>query len=689
MRLTAMLLFAVLAAVTARAQIPGQPQQAEPLEFLPMDEVRRQIAEALGMPGPELPTAEARGRAVAEVNGEKITLDALLDEVVGRFGEALVPGLLNHAVMRMEAIKRGTRLTEEEFAEQVQLFLAQKKTVQSKQTLREVLKEAQFSWDTFERMTSDQGKIFKIVRADLNMPKRKEPLNPFLLQIWAGRTLQGKYQMEQNLEKLPPGTLGEVRTLTPVSGLLARLVEGGFTVEGNGNAKNAETVVAPADGGWPRYRFPNVEIEAMAADGGIEKAPAATMMKQLLETPTVGRLVENYVRIKTEGLPPLELPALTVEKQADEKSPRTEAPIGEVIEAVGKKGFDFQKDGTLRTKPDAWPAYTLPVAWIVGSHSGGLASLVKTLRGKAVTTETRVRVNRRFDLLDLPVTMFSRVNRSYVLSFSYGKLESIHYEEGLTSLSRFLATRQAFKKHGITVDEKAVKTIIDAENAKFNHPLFNRKMILQAKGKTVFDEDRRIWVGNGVDQIIGTDVDEKTLRKFYQDNILHFANATVEAAHILAAVEDPKTGKIDFDKSREKIDRIAAELFAQPSRFQPTFFGELARRHSDDPMSAKNGGSLGAPFTLRGQMAKAFAEAAFAMRPGEISAPVRTAHGWHLILCQKSTPPDVEKYAFDKQEVREQVEQEYQQDRRDQWLEEHVYAGLALKKLSKIFAAGE
>jgi parvulin-like peptidyl-prolyl isomerase len=680
-----MLLLAVLAAA-ASAQFPGQPQQAEPLKFLPMDEVKRQIAAARGVPGPELPTEEERRREVAEVNGEKITLDALLDEVVGRFGEPLVPGLLNQAVMRMETIKRGTRLTEEEFAGQVQLFLAQKKTAQSKKTLREVLKESQFSWSTFERMISDQAKIFKIVRADLNMPKRQEPLNPFLVQIWAGRKLQGKYHMQQDSEKLPAGTLGEVFTLTPVSVLLARLVEGGFTVEVGEGAKNAEVVVAPAGGAWPRYRFPDVEIEEMTADGRIVKTPASAMMKGLLEAPAEVRLVEEYLRVKTEGLPPLELPPLEIGKQADAKSPETKAPLSELIEAVGKKGFGVQEDGTLRTEPEAWPAYTLPVAWIVGSHSGGLVSLVKKLQGKATTSETRVRVNRRFDLLDLPITMFSRVNRNYVLSFSYGKLESVHYQEGLKSLARFLAAKQTFKERGITVDEKAVKAIIDAENAQFNHPLFNRKMILQAKGKTVFDEDRRIWVGNGVDQIIGNEVDEATLRKYYQDNILHFANATVEAAHILAAVQDPDTGRVDFEKSRRKIDRIASELFAHPR--PQAIFGELARRYSDDSMSAKKGGSLG-PFTIRGQMAKSFAQAAFALNRGEISAPVKTAHGWHLILCQKRNPPDTARYPFEKKEIREQVRREYQQERRDQWLEEHVYRDMKLKKLSKIFATGE
>ena len=64
-------------------------------------------------------------------------------------------------------------------------------------------------------------------------------------------------------------------------------------------------------------------------------------------------------------------------------------------------------------------------------------------------------------------------------------------------------------------------------------------------------------------------------------------------------------------------------------------FAELARTHSEGP-TRKAGGKLGA-FT-RGQMVKPFEEKAFAMKAGEISAPVRTRFGWHIIRVDKHTP---------------------------------------------------
>lgn len=57
-------------------------------------------------------------------------------------------------------------------------------------------------------------------------------------------------------------------------------------------------------------------------------------------------------------------------------------------------------------------------------------------------------------------------------------------------------------------------------------------------------------------------------------------------------------------------------------------FEYLAQKYSKCP-SAANGGDLG--FFKRGQMVKEFEQAAFNMKPGEISKPIKTEFGWHLI----------------------------------------------------------
>ncbi len=65
-------------------------------------------------------------------------------------------------------------------------------------------------------------------------------------------------------------------------------------------------------------------------------------------------------------------------------------------------------------------------------------------------------------------------------------------------------------------------------------------------------------------------------------------------------------------------------------------FGQLAESLSEDPGSAKRQGDLGA-FGI-GRMVPEFEQAAFALQPGEISEPVKTSYGWHIIQCIERLP---------------------------------------------------
>lgn len=119
-------------------------------------------------------------------------------------------------------------------------------------------------------------------------------------------------------------------------------------------------------------------------------------------------------------------------------------------------------------------------------------------------------------------------------------------------------------------------------------------------------------------------VSEEDLRKFYEQNASRFGSAEERrASHILVKAEQ-EASAADRAKARAKAEGLLAEVRKSPERF-----AELAKANSDDPGSAAQGGDL--DFFGRGAMVKPFEDAAFALKPGEVSGIVETDFGFHII----------------------------------------------------------
>ncbi|WP_028575688.1 SurA N-terminal domain-containing protein [Desulfonatronovibrio hydrogenovorans] len=132
------------------------------------------------------------------------------------------------------------------------------------------------------------------------------------------------------------------------------------------------------------------------------------------------------------------------------------------------------------------------------------------------------------------------------------------------------------------------------------------------------------------------------IERYYQTHLSEFTREErVSARHILIMV-DEDAAQEDQTQALEKINRIRAELD------QGTGFADLAEKYSDCP-SAAQGGDLGS--FRRGQMVPEFEQAAFALEPGQISEPVRTMFGWHLIMVEEHIPAGTR----DLDEVRAQI----------------------------------
>jgi peptidyl-prolyl cis-trans isomerase D len=123
----------------------------------------------------------------------------------------------------------------------------------------------------------------------------------------------------------------------------------------------------------------------------------------------------------------------------------------------------------------------------------------------------------------------------------------------------------------------------------------------------------------------GISVNEEELRKYYDENKDRYAKKSEErrASHILVKA-DKDTPAEERSKAKAKAEALLAEV-----RKNPAAFNEIAKKNSDDPVSAERGGDL--DFFNRDAMVKPFSDAAFAMKPGEISNLVESDFGYHII----------------------------------------------------------
>jgi peptidyl-prolyl cis-trans isomerase NIMA-interacting 1 len=101
----------------------------------------------------------------------------------------------------------------------------------------------------------------------------------------------------------------------------------------------------------------------------------------------------------------------------------------------------------------------------------------------------------------------------------------------------------------------------------------------------------------------------------------------IEASHILVSYQGATRAKPTVTRTRDEARELATQLAAR-AREPGVDFAQLAKDSSDGP-SGVEGGAL--PRFGRQQMVKPFSDAAFALRPGEISGVVETNFGFHVI----------------------------------------------------------
>jgi len=197
------------------------------------------------------------------------------------------------------------------------------------------------------------------------------------------------------------------------------------------------------------------------------------------------------------------------------------------------------------------------------------------------------------------------------------------------------------------IDKKSVEEYVDL--------FINYKLKVQAAIDAHYDtlqsfkDEFAQYRDQQVKPLVVTDADiEKEAHKIYDQTAERIGpDGLVQVAHILIGARQ-KDSEEKWKEARQRIDSIAAALKDGAD------FAELAKKYSQDPGSARQGGLL--PFVQRGQLVKEFENAAFAMKDsGEVSPVIETAYGFHII--QFRARKQLEPYEFHHEGILRFIEQ--------------------------------
>lgn len=152
---------------------------------------------------------------------------------------------------------------------------------------------------------------------------------------------------------------------------------------------------------------------------------------------------------------------------------------------------------------------------------------------------------------------------------------------------------------------------------------------------------QREWVESQIGK--SAEVSEEEVKAFYTKNMSEFERPEeVKASHILFMVKPDDSE----DLVKAQLEKANAAL-ARAKKGED--FTTLAKELSEEPGAAESGGDLG--YFSKDRMVPEFSEAAFALETGNLSEPVRTQFGWHIIKVEDKKEAGVAEF----EEVKEQL----------------------------------
>ena len=204
-------------------------------------------------------------------------------------------------------------------------------------------------------------------------------------------------------------------------------------------------------------------------------------------------------------------------------------------------------------------------------------------------------------------------------------------------LTKKVLLKQFVEKQEISASAEDIKAEI--EKIKFflqNNPANKDKPldeILETQGSSVTELEEEVSRALALSKYLESSVTDADKQSYFDANKDAFNGAKVKASHVLIDTRNLKTDA-ELEEAKKMIDIVKIEIDKGAD------FAEMARKYSNCP-SAENGGDIGF-FQRKGSIVEEFAVVAFAMKAGEISEPVKTQFGYHIIkVTEKEDGKDV------------------------------------------------
>ena len=347
-----------------------------------------------------------------------------------------------------------------------------------------------------------------------------------------------------------------------------------------------------------------VEEEAVSA--------AESIAEEVVEEVASEEVAEAVVEKATEATTAESTIAVVVEEEEEEEEEETNTEVIETVvtdtavstEAVVEKEAEVTSDEG-----------TPPVAVAVVEKEDDVIAMVNGEKILRITFDRRLNVFRR---MDQEVTDAIKM-------------------QVVDQLTKKMLLKQFVDKQDVSASDEDIQTEI--EKIKFflqNNPSNKDKPldeILETQGSSISELEEEVSRALALSNYLENSVTDADKKSYFDANKDAFNGAKVKASHVLIDTRNLKTDA-EKEEAKKMIEIVKIEIDKGAD------FAEMAKKYSNCP-SAENGGDIGF-FQRKGSIVEEFAQVAFAMEVGEISEPVKTQFGYHIIkVTEKEDGKDV------------------------------------------------